>query len=311
MVAATIRKMHAPNHEAAVLLVSPVAALNEVPFDALHDGRDFLLRTYRINYLSSGRELLRETDTATSPNVFLLADPECSALERLPSARTEAEQIRKLFPSERVNALFGKEATKEKLLKIRGAGVLHVATHGFFQGAQASQDVKGARLLAEDTPDPAQIPVSPNPMLRAGLFMAPIEEQLLQDYGKMAGMASALEIASMDLSGTELVTLAACRSGVSTAQPRLGVYGLRRAIQVAGARTLVMSLWDVNDGATQQLMVEYYIRLRRGEGRVDAMRAAMEKVRQQYAHPYYWAPFIVLGEDGPLSSCNPPVPTAP
>lgn len=285
------------------LLLSPVAALNEVPFAALHDGNDFLIETYRMNYLSSGRELLQRAAPAPHRDVFILADPECGGLDGLPEAQAEARQIADLFPAERVQSFLGKEATKERLLGIRGAGILHVATHGFFQGDGRRTDSgsRGTRLEEVDTPDPVQLPVSSNPMLRAGLFMATSEERRAQEYGKMAGLTSALEIAGMDLSGTELVTLSACQSGVNTAQQRSGVYGLRRAIQVAGAQTLVSSLWDVNDASTRALMVEYYRRLRADQGRVDAMRAAMRTMRQTYAHPYYWAPFIVIGEDGPLS----------
>lgn len=285
------------------LLLSPVAALNELPFAALHDGTSFLLEEYRMCHLNSGRDLLRE-DAKVSPGqaVILLADPQIPELDALPHARSEAEQISDQFPKERVQAFFGEAATKERLLQSRGARILHVATHGFFQAGAAAPSRSSAATRGEDTdtPERVEIPISKHPMLRAGLFMATPAEMQAEDNSRMAGMASALEIAGMDLSGTELVILSTCRSGATTAQSRSGVYGLRRAIQAAGAQTLVTSLWDVDDASTMQLMVEYYRQLRSGQDRVDAMHKAMRKVRLQHPHPYYWAPFIVLGTDGPL-----------
>jgi CHAT domain-containing protein len=78
------------------------------------------------------------------------------------------------------------------------------------------------------------------------------------------------------------------------------VYGLRRAFLVAGAETVVMSLWKVNDETTRALMEAYYHHLLEGQGRATAMREAMRELRLTQAHPYYWAPFIAMGRDTPL-----------
>ena len=98
--------------------------------------------------------------------------------------------------------------------------------------------------------------------------------------------------------GTKLVTLSACDTGVGEVQNQEGVYGLRRAFVLAGAETLVMSLWPVSDYITREAMVDYYARLRTGVGRGDALRQAKLKLlkRQSRRHPYYWAAFIQSGE---------------
>jgi CHAT domain-containing protein len=84
-----------------------------------------------------------------------------------------------------------------------------------------------------------------------------------------------------------------------------GVYGLRRAFVAAGAETVVMSLWKVNDETTRQLMEAYYGHLLAGQGRAAALREAMRSLRQTQPHPHYWAPFIAMGQDAPLRALAP------
>jgi CHAT domain-containing protein len=98
--------------------------------------------------------------------------------------------------------------------------------------------------------------------------------------------------------GTKLVTLSACDTGVGQVKNGEGVYGLRRALVLAGAETQVMSLWTADDLATRDLMTAYYTRLKRGEGRGEALRQAqldmLKNPKRQ--HPFYWACFIQSGE---------------
>lgn len=107
----------------------------------------------------------------------------------------------------------------------------------------------------------------------------------------------------MDLRGTRLVVLSACETGVGDVQNGEGVYGLRRAVVLAGAESLVTSLWQVADDATKDLMVDYYKRLLNGEGRSEALRNAqltMMKSKDR-SHPYYWAAFVPIGDWRPLA----------
>lgn len=109
------------------------------------------------------------------------------------------------------------------------------------------------------------------------------------------------------MEGTQLVTLSACETGQGALSAGQGIYGLRRAFLLAGAETLVTSLWRVHDQATGELMELYYRKLldKKNPGdRLDAMTQAMKELRGREdgsrAHPYYWAPFLVIGKDGPL-----------
>jgi CHAT domain-containing protein len=96
------------------------------------------------------------------------------------------------------------------------------------------------------------------------------------------------------------VVLSACDTGRGDVKLGQGVYGLRRAFMVAGAETVVTSLWKVNDETTAELMEGYYRRLLEGQGRGAALREAMREMRQKKPHPYHWAPFIAIGQDTPL-----------
>jgi CHAT domain-containing protein len=110
---------------------------------------------------------------------------------------------------------------------------------------------------------------------------------------------TALEAAYLDLSGTKLVVLSACDTGVGEVRNGEGVQGLRRALVLAGSESQVMSLWPVADEATKDLMIPYYKALQEGEGRNEGLREVqlrMLRGRKDRQHPFYWAAFIQSGE---------------
>jgi hypothetical protein len=128
------------------------------------------------------------------------------------------------------------------------------------------------------------------------------------------GVLTALEASSLDLRGTRLVVLSACETGLGDIKIGQGIYGLRRAFAVAGAETLVMSLWRVSDAGTEYLMRHYYQNLHQGHGRGEAMRTVqLDLIAQggQRAHPFYWASFIVSGDDSTLDGSPPRLPAQP
>ncbi len=114
---------------------------------------------------------------------------------------------------------------------------------------------------------------------------------------------TALEATGLDLWGTKLVVLSACETGVGDVQNGEGVYGLRRALVLAGAESEMMSLWKVNDEATRDLMVDFYKRLEAGVGRSEALRQVQLKMLKtaDHNHPYFWAAFILSGDWRSLS----------
>jgi CHAT domain-containing protein len=221
----------------------------------------------------------------------------------LPGTRQEAEAIQRLLPQAQL--FLGPEATKERLLHLPPPGILHLATHGFFledsPEPAASRALGHFGALGEDTLAPSP----PDPLLRSGLVFAgaytpvPSGSSLIQPSPENA-LVTALELAGLNLWGTQLVVLSACDTGRGDVKLGQGVYGLRRAFMVAGAETVVMSLWKVNDETTRALMEGYYHHLLAGQGRATALREAMRELRRTQPHPHDWAPFIAMGRDTPL-----------
>ncbi|KFE64395.1 hypothetical protein DB31_2189 [Hyalangium minutum] len=221
----------------------------------------------------------------------------------LPGTRQEAEAIQRLVPQAQL--FLGAEATKERLLQLPPPSILHLATHGFFlKDASApprSRAIGKCCALGED-PEASS---PPDPLLRSGLMFAgagarPASHTRAAQAPPESALATALELAGLNLWGTQLVVLSACDTGRGEVNLGQGVYGLRRAFVVAGAETVVMSLWKVNDETTSELMEAYYRNLLAGHGRATALHEAMRWLRTTQPHPHFWAPFIALGRDAPL-----------
>ena len=139
-----------------------------------------------------------------------------------------------------------------------------------------------------------------NPLLRSGLALAGFN---IRSSGPDDGVLTALEVANLNLDGTQLVVLSACETGVGDIANGEGVYGLRRSFALAGAETQLMSLWQVSDDGTSDLMARYYDKLTNGMGRSEALRETqLEMIHGEgdYSHPYYWAAFILSGDWRPL-----------
>jgi CHAT domain-containing protein len=206
--------------------------------------------------------------------------------DRLPGTATESRAVGTLLNPATV--LTGIDATETALKAVQSPRILHIATHGFFL---ADQDLSAATSAGATGLE--------DPMLRSGIVLAGAN---VGRSGNDDGVLTALEAAGLDLSGTQLVVLSACETGVGEVKTGEGVFGLRRAFIVAGAETLVMSLWQVDDTATQRLMTEFYQRLTRGQDRGEALRQASLALMKDpaYRHPFFWASFIAAGQTGPL-----------
>ena len=308
-----MRPLRASFGEATRLLISPDGALNLVPFEALvdDDGR-YLIERYAMSYLTSGRDLLRmQIPRLSRGNAVIVADPlfgepvarklaTRQALDRsaaiyfapIGGTAQEARAIKSLFPE--ATLLTGRDATKSALQWLDGPLLLHIATHGFFMqdvaGEKPQPVVTAGGARAATAADGAQ-----NPLLRSGLALAGANVSAGQEDD---GILTAMEASSLKLWGTKLVTLSACDTGVGEIRNGEGVYGLRRAFVIAGAETLVMTLWPVSDAITREPMEAYYAGLRAGFGRGDALRQAKLAMLKQKdrQHPFYWASFIQSGE---------------
>jgi CHAT domain-containing protein/tetratricopeptide (TPR) repeat protein len=182
----------------------------------------------------------------------------------------------------------------------QGKRVLHLATHGFFLGGKCA-----SALGAGEKPGGDASVLSPgeNPLLLSGLALAGANHRQAAGPDEEDGILTAEEIAALDLSGVEWAVLSACDTGIGEVKVGEGVLGLRRAFEVAGARTLILSLWPVEDQAARDWMRQLYrARLVLGLTTIDAVHQAnLHTLRQRRAsgqstHPFYWAGFVAAGD---------------
>jgi len=294
--------------------------LNLVPFEALLDVRGRrALETYQVSYLTTGRDLLRlaAPSRPRSASVILAApdygplSPSRAAISFSPlrNALGEAADLQRYFAT---LPLTGDRATKSALKALVGPAIVHVATHGFYARNRDKKPSAARANPSRDLFEDRTQALSPPPLFddpadgldRAGLAMAGANQG-------SSGILTAREISGFDWWGTQLVVLSACETGVGAVPSGDGVYGLRRALVLAGAASQVVSLWSANDASTRDLMRDYYAELARGTGRADALRQAKLRLMRQprYAHPYYWAAFIPAGDWKPLDKTTMPQPS--
>lgn len=335
--ALTLGKLSPHLGGATKIALAPDGQLNLVPFAALVDpSGTFAVQKLTITYLTSGRELLRGKVTAKPrQRAMIFADPafdgEAAAppaaagpidasrgrrsrdlamprWKRLPGTGQEAEAISQLLRG--ATLVRGAAATESAVKRVGAPVVLHVATHGFFLSSQRAEEAEAvarggaAAPGAMPGPMPGGMPAPQgsgveNPLLRSGLALAGANALRSEQDD---GILTALEASGLDLWGTRLVVLSACETGVGTASHGDGVYGLRRALVIAGAESLVMSLWQVDDTATRDLMTRFYRKLERGQGRSEALRTAQLEMLAKPAtrHPYFWAAFQPAGASAPI-----------
>lgn len=296
------------------LLISPDGDLNLIPFGVLTDKNGkYLTENYLLTYLTSGRDLLRlqvKIDSHEPP--FVMANPTfgngrgpvlmgkvLAPLSQLRGTTQEGNQLKAIFPDTTLK--MNLEATEETLKAVIRPVFVHIATHGSFL-----EDAPEKSPLDHTTPpgltsEEGQLPMDTenlrqsNPLLRSCLFFT--DANTGGTNPEDDGTLTALEAAQLNLWGTKLVVLSACDTGLGDVKNGDGVYGLRRALVLAGSEAQMMSLWPVSDAGTRELMVEYYTRLKKGEGRSEALRHTQLKMLKdpRRRHPFYWAAFIQSG----------------
>ena len=219
----------------------------------------------------------------------------------------EADNIQSLLQT----AGFQTEARKgyaatEEAFKLLGRGrpsprILHVSTHGFFFPEAPPSPPEGGENAGNSPPSGGlggPFKASEHPLIRSGLLLAGANYawQAGQPLGKREdGILTAYEISQMDLRHTELVVLSAYETGLGDIKGNEGVYGLQRAFRIAGAKYLIMSLWQVPDFQTQELMTFFYQKWLEEKMTVrQALKAAQEEMRQKRYEPFYWAGFVLV-----------------
>jgi CHAT domain-containing protein len=203
-----------------------------------------------------------------------------------------------------VTVLSGTAATETAVKRAAsGRRVVHLTTHGFFLGGECVPGVAGTRGVGGLAKRPARAVVDDNPLLLSGLALAWANRRDKARHGEDDGILTAEEIAALDLRSAEWAVLSACDTGLGEIRAGEGVFGLRRAFQVAGARTVIMSLWSVEDTAARVWMRALYQgRFQQRLATAEAVRHASRTVladrrtKRLTTHPFYWAGFVAAGD---------------
>ncbi|MEA3428586.1 MAG: CHAT domain-containing tetratricopeptide repeat protein, partial [Thermodesulfobacteriota bacterium] len=324
------------------IFISPDGILNLIPFEVFKgpDGR-FLIEDYTFNYLASGRDMLgfgqikrkeRKALLMGDPDFDMEIEKEKSMIRglalkeinqkkiskrssemkgfyfsKLPFTKKEVMAIQALFGKENSEIYVGKEALEKVLEHMETPSILHLATHGFFLSDLEIDDLYYKTISRGISIVPNQIGKGvkiKNPLLRSGIALACANSALKSgDVGESSGIVTAEKILGLRLRGTDMVVLSACKTGTGDVIAGEGVFGLRRAFNQAGAKSMVMSMWSVPDKETQELMVEFYKNIISGRmNRCQALRQAVLKeiniVKEKYGHanPLFWGAFVFIGE---------------
>lgn len=258
----------------------------------------FVSDALNLRLYSSTRDLVRETQgSSTRKKADFFGYPDYGSkglLTDLPGTKAEIDAVSAITRSKgyTTNTYLRRDATEENFKRIASPSLLHIATHGFFLKESQSKGEKVFGIEVNQAKD--------NPLLRSGLMLTDAEQTMSEaTAGTEAssannGVLTAYEVITLDLKNTDLVVLSACETGLGEIKSGEGVYGLQRAFQVAGAESVVMSLWKVSDEATQQLMTSFYKEWMSGKQREEAFFAAQRSLRERFPEPYYWGAFIML-----------------
>jgi len=243
------------------LVLVPHGAMHYLPFNALRDGKQFLIERYRIRYLPSASVIhyLQRPRGTKAGDILAFGNPDLGDPKLdLHYAQNEAIAVSKSRPRSRV--FLRKDATEAALRKFGGGfSYIHFATHGQFE---TDNPLRSAILLARDA--------------------------------KSDGMLTVDKLYSLRLDA-DLVTLSACETGLGKITNGDDVVGLTRGFLYAGTNSIVASLWKVDDLATSTLMIAFYDALRKTDKR-EALRQAQLQNKKQHPHPYYWASFQLTGD---------------
>jgi CHAT domain-containing protein/tetratricopeptide (TPR) repeat protein len=320
------------------LIVAADGALNALPFDALPwtDGC-WLLDAVPISFVEVARDLLRVQPKSVWNDPVVIAAPdfdlrdksdpeslssEYVAFDQLKGAEREGRQVAARLS---VEPLTGVNATESALRGVRSPRILHLATHGFFipkARYHGRPDVfeslevlsvpgEGKYLVGAERPsadEDSDSLVHPsrlrNPLLRCGIALAGANTWLAGGILPVAaedGVVTGLDVTDLDLAGTALVVLSACETGLGVTEVGNGVLGLGQAFLLAGASTVIASIWKVADEVTTDLMDEFYRHLLAGDSRSGALRRAKLEIRARgFKDPVFWAPFVCIGDPSQL-----------
>jgi CHAT domain-containing protein len=282
-----------------VVYLSLDGVYNQLNLNSLKNtAGSYVVNQYDLVLLGNSKDLLTiksRTPSAPRKNAMLLGFPDYGGdeLAALPGTKLELDGISKMLKTSgyQVTQFTQKEASEKNLKNIKAPALVHIATHGYFL-----KDVElGGNAFGVNAENAAN-----NPLLRSGLMLAGASKTISGETSPNLesndnGVLTAYEAMNLNLEGTELIILSACETGLGDVKNGEGVYGLQRAFLVAGADALIMSLWKVDDDATQLLMTNFYTNWIKLRDKQKAFKQAQLQLMAKYKEPYYWGAFVMIG----------------
>lgn len=260
----------------------------------------YLIDKYNIKFLLNTKFITDKKTAAAQNNktAVLIGNPDYGMggkIATLPGTKTEIDKANVQLKASgfKTTTFFQKAANETAIKNIKNPYILHIATHGYFQHDASISGNEGLSFGVESQK------AKENPLLRGGLLLANAENTINNDDTlevKSAdnGIFTAYEAMSLSLEQTEIVFLSACETGKGETKAGEGVYGLQRAIQVAGAESVIMSLWKVSDEATQQLINIFYREWLKTGNKSLSMIKAQKELKAKFPEPLFWGAFVLL-----------------
>jgi CHAT domain-containing protein len=246
-------------------------------------------------YLNKVKTKAKTTDKVASMfgnPTFYLASSDNTTIASLPGTEKEVSQLQLLFKQNGwvTNQYVEDRAAEETIKGMNSPKIFHIATHGLYK--------PGEEVTLEEEMEGNEALLTQNPLMRTGLLLSGAGDLLQKtdyNYNMENGILTAYEAMNLNLDKTDLVVLSACETGLGDLQAGEGVYGLQRAFLVAGAKVLIMSMFKVDDDATQKLFLKFYLKwLNSGDIR-QSFTDAKKELRTEYPEPIYWGAFMMIG----------------
>ena len=283
-----------------LIYISPDGAYNQMNLNTLkRPDEDYVINRYDLVIIGNSKDLVAlKAKKAVVPkkNAFLLGFPDYGTTEisALPGTKVEIDGVSKVLKASgyQVTQVMAKDASEKNVKAVKAPALVHIATHGYFLQDAGEEEGTVFGINAQRA--------AKNPLLRSGLILAGAGKSIDGTGGTDItsndnGILTAYEAMNLDLEGTSLVILSACETGLGDIKSGEGVYGLQRAFQVAGAEALIMSLWKVDDAATQMLMTNFYTNWIKLGNKQKAFKQAQLQLMTKYKDPYYWGAFVMMG----------------
>lgn len=291
--------------QASTIYLSADGIYNQINLEAIPspDGR-YVIDNTNIVLVSNTKDIyLRRVKTRASadentasmfgnPTFYLTASADDRVITPLPGTEKEVNQLHYILSEKgwKTDEYLDRSANEEKIKEMNSPKIFHIATHGLYRPTEEvtfNKQIQGSEAL-----------LAQNPLMRTGLLLKGAGDLLDKtdyNYNMESGILTAYEAMSLNLDKTDLVVLSACETGLGDLEAGEGVYGLQRAFLVAGAKVLIMSMFKVDDEATQKLMLKFYQKWLNTNNMRGSLIDAKKELRLEYPEPFYWGAFIMIG----------------